>query len=108
VPDRIALGSDERRLDRRSFTEAETGGATVRPGKPSAEVAHTSRITSAVVRRLDDHRPGPCFGDVIRNEGLYTWGRDLTAASRHPEAMDYLIGCELKLLAAGRDAGARA
>jgi methylthioribulose-1-phosphate dehydratase len=37
------------------------------------------------------------FGYLIAGHGLYTWGRDLSEARRHLEALDFLIRCELEL-----------
>jgi methylthioribulose-1-phosphate dehydratase len=34
---------------------------------------------------------------LIENHGAYAWGPDLTAAARHLEALDYLLGIELEL-----------
>ena len=34
---------------------------------------------------------------LIAGHGVYAWGRDLDAAARHLEALDYLLGVELEL-----------
>lgn len=33
-----------------------------------------------------------CHGVLIRNHGLYTWGRDITEARRHVEILEFLLG----------------
>jgi methylthioribulose-1-phosphate dehydratase len=35
-----------------------------------------------------------CHGMLLRAHGLYTWGRDLTEAKRHLEALEFLFECE--------------
>lgn len=39
----------------------------------------------------------PCWAYLIRDHGVYAWGRDLAEAMRHLEALDYLLGIELEL-----------
>jgi methylthioribulose-1-phosphate dehydratase len=34
---------------------------------------------------------------LIDGHGVYTWGRDMTEARRHLEALEFLLGCELDL-----------
>jgi methylthioribulose-1-phosphate dehydratase len=41
-------------------------------------------------------------GYLIRGHGLYTWGRDMTSARRHVEAMEFLFACELERKRIGR------
>lgn len=36
-------------------------------------------------------------GYLLAGHGLYAWGRDLAEATRHCDALDYLLGCELSL-----------
>jgi methylthioribulose-1-phosphate dehydratase len=36
------------------------------------------------------------FGYIIAGHGFYTWGTTLNDALRHVEALDYLLGCELR------------
>ncbi len=40
----------------------------------------------------------PCWGYLIKGHGLYTWGKDMTEALRHLEAIEYLLECELELI----------
>ena len=40
---------------------------------------------------------GPLSGYLIDGHGLYAWGRDLAEASRHLEAFEFLLACELEL-----------
>jgi len=44
---------------------------------------------------LDLAAPGrpPLHGFLIARHGLYTWGRDLTAARRHVEILEFLFEC---------------
>jgi methylthioribulose-1-phosphate dehydratase len=44
---------------------------------------------------LDAGRPLHAY--LIDGHGLYAWGRDMTEARRHLEALDFLLGCELEL-----------
>ena len=34
-----------------------------------------------------------CFGYLIRKHGMYTWGKDLPAAVRHMEVLEFLLEC---------------
>ena len=45
--------------------------------------------TPLVERMLRQH--GDAHGLLLRGHGLYTWGRDLTAASRHLEILEFLL-----------------
>ena len=51
------------------------------------------RLGARVNAWLDRHPAPP--GYLIRGHGLYTWGRDPTAADRHIEALEFLFECEL-------------
>lgn len=42
---------------------------------------------------LDAHPDRPCWGYLIRQHGLYTWGKDLAAAVRHMEVIEFLFEC---------------
>jgi methylthioribulose-1-phosphate dehydratase len=37
--------------------------------------------------------PSPAPGFLIRAHGLYAWGKDITEAQRHLEAMEFLLSC---------------
>ena len=37
-----------------------------------------------------------CYAYLIRRHGMYTWGRDLAAATRHMEVMEFLLECLYK------------
>ncbi len=39
---------------------------------------------------------GPFFGYLLAGHGLYAWGRTMTDALRHAEALEFLMGCELE------------
>jgi methylthioribulose-1-phosphate dehydratase len=52
------------------------------------------RLAAEVERLLD---AGPLHGYLIEGHGLYAWGRDPAEATRHLEAFDFLIGCELAM-----------
>ncbi|WP_038088722.1 methylthioribulose 1-phosphate dehydratase [Acidihalobacter prosperus] len=51
------------------------------------------RLGARVNAWLDRHSMPP--GYLIRGHGLYTWGRDIAAAERHLEALEFLFECEL-------------
>jgi methylthioribulose-1-phosphate dehydratase len=36
----------------------------------------------------------PCYGLLLAGHGLYVWGKDLTTAKRHLEAIEFLLQCE--------------
>lgn len=38
----------------------------------------------------------PCFGYLIRKHGMYTWGKNLDAAVRHMEVLEFLLDCTAK------------
>jgi methylthioribulose-1-phosphate dehydratase len=44
---------------------------------------------------LDAGRPLSAY--LIEGHGLYTWGRDMSEAKRHLEALEFLLACELDL-----------
>jgi methylthioribulose-1-phosphate dehydratase len=52
-------------------------------------------LESRVAAWLDAGRPLHAY--LIDGHGLYAWGRDMTEARRHLEALDFLLGCELEL-----------
>lgn len=35
----------------------------------------------------------PCLGYMIRKHGIYTWGENLAAATRHIEVLEFLLEC---------------
>ena len=39
----------------------------------------------------------PLHAYLIDGHGIYTWGRDMTEARRHLEALEFLLACELDL-----------
>ncbi len=56
---------------------------------------HMPELVAHVDAWLDAGKP--LNGYLIDGHGLYAWGRDLTEALRHLEALDFLLGCELDL-----------
>ena len=46
-------------------------------------------------------------GYLIRGHGAYTWGRDMTEALRHTEALEFLLTCVLEENGGSRDEPAR-
>jgi methylthioribulose-1-phosphate dehydratase len=42
---------------------------------------------------LDANPHKPCWGYLIRQHGLYTWGKDLPSAVRHMEVIEFLFEC---------------
>ena len=55
---------------------------------------HMPTLAAQVEALLDQ---GPLWGYLIDGHGLYAWGRDVAEASRHLEAFEFLLGCELEL-----------
>jgi methylthioribulose-1-phosphate dehydratase len=45
----------------------------------------------------------PLHGYLIDGHGMYAWGRDMPEASRHLEAFEFMLGCELDLIRLGRN-----
>lgn len=61
-------------------------------------------LAGRVVGELERNAGAPCHGYIIRSHGLYAWGAGWQEAFRHLEALDFMLGCELDLLArAGHD-----
>jgi methylthioribulose-1-phosphate dehydratase len=59
---------------------------------------NTQRMPELVARVdawLDAGKPLNAY--LIDGHGVYTWGRDMTEARRHLEALEFLLGCELDL-----------
>lgn len=54
----------------------------------------TQRLAARADERLD-RLPG-AHAYLIAGHGLYTWGRSVTEARRHVEALEFLFDCELK------------
>jgi len=54
-----------------------------------------ARVEALMVSAEDDHLPVP--GYLIEGHGLYAWGRDISEAMRHLEAIEFMIGCELDM-----------
>jgi methylthioribulose-1-phosphate dehydratase len=52
------------------------------------------QVLSRVVAPLLAAEP-PLHGYLIAGHGLYTWGRDLTEAFRHLEALEFMLECAL-------------
>jgi methylthioribulose-1-phosphate dehydratase len=52
----------------------------------------TELSDKVVTRRIDAERALQ-HGFLIRQHGLYTWGRDLFAARRHVEIFEFLFEC---------------
>ncbi len=50
-------------------------------------------LKSEVAAYLDAHPDRPCWGYLIRQHGLYTWGKDLASAVRHMEVLEFLFEC---------------
>jgi methylthioribulose-1-phosphate dehydratase len=48
-------------------------------------------LARTVAARLDDAERPLAHGYLIRNHGLYTWGRDLDEARRHVEVFEFLF-----------------
>lgn len=48
-------------------------------------------LACQVERRLDDPERPPLHGFLLRNHGLYTWGRDVDEARRHIEIFEFLF-----------------
>lgn len=57
----------------------------------------TGRLARDADGRLGEGAPGY----LIAGHGLYTWGVDVAAASRHVEALEFLLDCELSARALG-------
>lgn len=60
---------------------------------------HMPDIMAKVDAWLDSGKA--MHGYLIEGHGLYTWGRSMDEASRHIEALDFLLGCELDLIRLG-------
>jgi methylthioribulose-1-phosphate dehydratase len=58
------------------------------------------KLAAEVSMRLRREPGAP--GYLIRGHGLYTWGRDMTSARRHVEALEFLFACELERKRIGR------
>lgn len=49
-------------------------------------------LADRVQQELDDPDSAMSHGFLIRNHGLYTWGKDVFAARRHVEVFEFLFG----------------
>jgi methylthioribulose-1-phosphate dehydratase len=50
-------------------------------------------LAGEVSSYLDSNPNTLCLGYLIRQHGLYTWGRDLPSAVRHMEVIEFLLEC---------------
>jgi len=50
-------------------------------------------LSMRVSSYLDANPDQPCWGYLIRQHGLYTWGKDLDSAVRHMEVIEFLLEC---------------
>lgn len=50
-------------------------------------------LAEEVTAYLDSNPDTLCLGYLIRQHGLYTWGRDLPSAIRHMEVIEFLLEC---------------
>ncbi len=50
-------------------------------------------LASEVTSYLDSNPNTLCLGYLIRQHGLYTWGKDLPSAVRHMEVLEFLLEC---------------
>jgi methylthioribulose-1-phosphate dehydratase len=55
-------------------------------------------LAAQVTQRLQSHNAGQVHGFLLRQHGLYTWGRDLFAARRHVEIFEFLFECVARKL----------
>lgn len=56
---------------------------------------HMPELVAQVDAWLDAGKPLAAY--LIDGHGIYTWGRDMAEASRHLEALEFLLDCELDL-----------
>lgn len=59
-------------------------------------------LAEVIERRLQEPEPLQ-YAFLIRRHGLYTWGRDLDAARRHVEIVEFLLECEGRRLSLSKD-----
>ncbi len=75
----------------------------------AGNITHDAKLTLPVLPNTQDMTTlaaqvealldgGPLWGYLIDGHGLYAWGRSDSEASRHLEAFEFLLGCELDLL----------
>ena len=50
-------------------------------------------LAAEVSAYLDSNPNTLCLGYLIRQHGLYTWGKDLPSAVRHMEVIEFLLEC---------------
>lgn len=55
-------------------------------------------LAEQVKAKLQDTRTPLTHGFLIRNHGLYTWGKDVFAARRHIEIFEFLFECTARKL----------
>jgi methylthioribulose-1-phosphate dehydratase len=60
-----------------------------------ANTQDISWLANVVENYMDKH--GHIYGYIISNHGFYTWGKSISEAMRHLEALDFLFDCEIRL-----------
>lgn len=58
-------------------------------------------LAQQVEQWLDAHPECPAY--LIRGHGAYTWGESMQACERHLEALEFLVQCELQVLALNKN-----
>lgn len=82
-------------------------GVHTHEGTCSLELFENTQDMSALALEIERRwrsSGGLRWGLLVRGHGLYTWGRDLTEARRHLEAIEFLLAChreQLTLSSAG-------
>ncbi|MDZ4853012.1 MAG: methylthioribulose 1-phosphate dehydratase [Pirellulaceae bacterium] len=51
------------------------------------------KLREQVEQMWKENPDRPCWGYLIRRHGMYTWGSNLSEASRHVEVIEFLLEC---------------
>lgn len=95
VASRLAAGEGQIRLENYELLKAFEGLTTHTASLAVPVVANDQDIAVLAARVAPHLRPGLwCY--LIEGHGVYAWGRDLAAAARHLEAIEFLLGCHLE------------
>lgn len=62
------------------------------------------RLAGHIETRLPQSQS--CYGFLLAGHGLYAWGKDLSAAKRHLEVLEFLLQCEREVRSYGHPANA--
>jgi methylthioribulose-1-phosphate dehydratase len=73
-------------------------GITTHETKISLPVFNNTQNIKALSAEADQKLQDDTYGYLIRDHGIYVWGRDMEEAERVAEALEHLLQCEIEII----------